>query len=155
MNRSTVVVLLASAVITASEFAVSCSMLFESLASRLSRLSVSVSAGTARRSAAARSLERPATAAPSSLMISVNRSRYGIRITSSSRSAGIVDCVWVTGIVLPGFSTLPLVPGSHSTKYSPISDCGRDWQNASERNEPRPGWVTCTVMSAWHFSRRR
>ncbi len=69
----------------------------------------------------------------------------------ASRSAGIVDCVWVTGIVLPARSTLPLVPGSHSTKYSPISDCGRDWQNASERKDPRPGWLTCTVTSAWHF----
>ncbi len=67
--------LFASAVTTALELAVSALSVFESLPSRLSRLSVSSSAGTARWSAVCRSVERPATAAPSSLMISVNRSR--------------------------------------------------------------------------------
>ncbi len=52
---------------------------------------------------------------------------------SWTRSAGIVDSVWVTGIVLPAGSTrLPGVPGSQSRKYSPISDWGRDWQVAFE-----------------------
>ena len=51
MNRLTCLELLASAVTTESESAVSCWRVCESLASRLSRLSVSVSAGTARRSA--------------------------------------------------------------------------------------------------------
>ncbi len=83
------------------------SSVFESLASRLSRLSVSVSAGTARRSAELRSSERPATAAPSSLMRIVKRWRYGSRITFWSRSAGIVDWVFVTGIVEPLFRILP------------------------------------------------
>jgi len=32
-------------------------------------------------------------------------------MTSWSRSPGIVDWVWVTGIVLPGLSTFPLLPG--------------------------------------------
>src|SRR5947209_1342166 len=65
-----------------------------------------------------------------------------------TRSAGIVDCVWDAGIVLPGFSTLPFVPGSQSTKYSPINDCGRDWQKASWWNCPNPCWLDCTVTSA-------
>ena len=34
-------------------------------------------------------------------------------------------------------------------KYSPISDCGRDWQKASDLNEPKPFCVTCTVTRAW------
>ena len=50
---------------------------------------------------------------------------------SWSRSAGIVDCVWLTGIVAPALSTGPELPGLQSTKYSPISDSGRDWQLAS------------------------
>ena len=130
-NRSTCELLLASAVITLLESCVRFWSVVESLASRWSRLSVSVSAGTARRNAAWRSSDRAAAAAPSSLTISVKRSRYGSRMTSWSRSAGIVDCVWVTGIVLPGLSTGPLlVPGSQSMKYSPISDSGRDWQKA-------------------------
>ena len=49
-----------------------------------------------------------------------------------TRSAGIVDWVWLAGIVDPDGSTLPLLPGWQSMKYSPISDWGRDWQNASE-----------------------
>src|SRR5438270_5461626 len=65
-----------------------------------------------------------------------------------TRSAGIVDCVWLAWIVLPGGSVLPCEPGSQSTKYSPISDCGRDWQNASEWNCPKPFWLACTVTSA-------
>ncbi len=65
-----------------------------------------------------------------------------------SRSNGIVDSVFLRGIVLPGGSTLPFVPGVQSTKYSPISDCGRDWQKASERNWPKPRWVTVTWTSA-------
>ena len=67
---------------------------------------------------------------------------------SSSRSAGIVEEVCVTGIVLPGRNTLPEVPGSQSMKYSPISDCGRDSQNASEWKDPKPPWLTCTVTTA-------
>ena len=62
-------------------------------------------------------------------------------MTSWSRSAGIVDCVWLTGIVLPGLEHRAAAgPGLHSMKYSPISDCGRDWQNASEWNWPKPLW---------------
>src|SRR5258708_10743397 len=65
-----------------------------------------------------------------------------------TRSAGIVDCVCVTGIVLPDCSTLPSVPGWQSMKYSPISDCGRDWQNASEWNWPKPLALAWTVTTA-------
>ncbi len=75
MNRWTWVLLFASAVMTLLESEVSDWSVCESLASRLSRLSVSVSAGTARRSACSRSPERPATVAPSSLMINVRRWR--------------------------------------------------------------------------------
>ena len=93
MKSWTCVELLASAVITELELAVSALSVWESFPSRLSRLSVSSSAGTARWSAVWRSVERPATAAPSSLMINVNRSRCGIRMMSASRSAGIVENV--------------------------------------------------------------
>ena len=75
MNRFTLALLLASAVMTVFESRVRFWSVVESLASRLSRLSVSSSAGTARCRAACRSPERAAAAAPSSLMISVNRSR--------------------------------------------------------------------------------
>jgi hypothetical protein len=125
MKFCTSLLLLASAVTTWLELVVSAFSVAESLASRLSRLSVSVSAGTARCSAACRSPERPATAAPSSLMINVRRWRYGSRMMLLIRSNGIVDTVWVTGIVqttllqsgllLPGVSSWPVDPGSQST----------------------------------------
>ena len=51
---------------------------------------------------------------------------------SLSRSAGIVEKVWVTGIVEPDLRACPLWPGEQSRKYSPISDWGRDSQKASE-----------------------
>ena len=50
--------------------------------------------------------------------------------------------------VAPLASGLPYCPGWQSTKYSPISDCGRDWQDASERNVPKPLVLTCTVTTA-------
>ena len=81
-------------------------------------------------------------------MISVNRSRWGIRMMSASRSAGIVENVCEAVSVAPDGSALPYWPGWQSTKYSPISDCGRDWHEASERNAPNPLLVTCTVTSA-------
>ena len=81
-------------------------------------------------------------------MISVNRSRSGIRMMSASRSAGIVENVCDALSVLPEASALPYWPGWQSTKYSPISDCGRDWHDASERNAPNPFVVTWTVTSA-------
>ena len=56
--------------------------------------------------------------------------------------------MWLTGIVDPGLSDLPYWPGWQSMKYSPISDCGRDWQNASDLNVPKPFCVTCTVTRA-------
>jgi len=59
-----------------------------------------------------------------------------------TRSAGIVDAVWLTAIRLPGLSLVAARPGWQSTKYSPISDCGRDWQKTSDLNEPKPFWVT-------------
>ena len=49
----------------------------------------------------------------------------------------------------PDFSGLPCWPGWQSTKYSPISDWGRDWQVASERNAPNPLALACTVTTAW------
>ena len=59
-----------------------------------------------------------------------------------------MDSVWLTGIVDPALSVLPYCPGWQSTKYSPISDCGRDWQKASDLKVPKPFCVTCTVTSA-------
>src|SRR5882757_11573617 len=67
---------------------------------------------------------------------------------SWTRSAGIVDWVCEAGIVLPGLRTVPVVPGSQSTKYSPISDCGRDWQKASLRNCPNPRVLAWTPTIA-------
>src|SRR5947209_16612462 len=65
-----------------------------------------------------------------------------------TRSAGIVDWVWLAWIVLPGGRTGPLLPGSQPTKYSPISDWGRDWQNTSVWNWPKPFWLMLTVSTA-------
>ncbi len=75
MKRLTWALLLARAVMTLSESRVRFWSVVESLPSSESRLSVWVSAGTARRSAACRSPERAAAAAPSSLTISVKRWR--------------------------------------------------------------------------------
>ena len=75
MKRLTWVLLFASAVITVLESRVRFCNVVESLASRLSRLSVSDRAGTARCNAACRSPERAAAAAPSSLTISEKRWR--------------------------------------------------------------------------------
>ena len=40
------------------------------------------------------------------------------------------------------------VPGRQSTKYSPISDCGRVSQNASVRSEPKPALSIAMSTSA-------
>ena len=74
-NRCTCLLLLASAVITEFALPLRSRIVVASLASSASRLSVSASAGSARRSATCRSSEREATAAPSSLMIRLKRSR--------------------------------------------------------------------------------
>src|SRR5207248_2866716 len=42
----------------------------------------------------------------------------------------------------------PVWPGVQSMKYSPIRDCGRDWQKASEWKAPKPVVETCTVTTA-------
>ena len=110
MKSCTSLELLASAVTTVFELAVSAFRVCESLARRLSRLSVSSRAGTARWRAVWRSVERPATAAPSSLMISVNRSRWGIRMMSASRSAGIVEKVCDAVSVAAGLERLAVLP---------------------------------------------
>ncbi len=77
-----------------------------------------------------------------------SRSRYGRRMMLLIRSIGIVDAVCSTGIVAPGFSRCSAVPGRQSTKYSPISDCGRVSQKASVRSEPKPFWVIAKSTSA-------
>src|SRR5436305_1819478 len=61
----------------------------------------------------------------------------------------MVDWVWLIGIRLFGLSVGPEVPGLQLMKYSPISDCGRDWQNASLWKDPKPVSVILNVMSAW------
>jgi hypothetical protein len=74
-NRCTCLLLLASAVMTVFALAFRSRIVVASPASNASRLSASASAGSARLSADCRSSERNATAAPSSLMIRLNRSR--------------------------------------------------------------------------------
>ena len=64
------------------------------------------------------------------------------------RSTGMVDAVRSTGIVAPRASVRADVPGRQSTKYSPISDCGRDSQKASSRSEPKPLRVISMSTSA-------
>ena len=54
----------------------------------------------------------------------------------------------LTGITAPGLSTCLAVPGRQSTKYSPISDCGRDSQKLSLRSEPKPSLSILKPMSA-------
>src|SRR5436305_9705482 len=63
----------------------------------------------------------------------------------------MVDWVWLIGIRLFGLSVGPEVPGLQLMKYSPISDCGRDWQNASLWKDPKPVSVILNVMSAWQL----
>ncbi len=70
-------------------------------------------------------------------------------MTFWTRSAGIVDCVWETGIVPPGLITGPELPGLQSMKYSPISDSGRESQVASVWNWPKPALLIWTVTTAW------
>ena len=45
-----------------------------------------------------------------------------------TRSAGMVEAVWLTGSVAPDLSLVAAWPGWQSRKYSPISDCGLDSQ---------------------------
>ena len=59
----------------------------------------------------------------------------------------------MTGISAPGLSSAAAVPGWQSTKYSPISDCGRAWQVTSVRIDPKPVLVISISTSArWDFS---
>src|SRR5919201_902065 len=48
----------------------------------------------------------------------------------------------------PGLSSCLAVPGWQSTKYSPISDCGRDSQKTSVRSEPKPSLSILKPTSA-------
>ena len=69
---------------------------------------------------------------------------------SWTRSIGIDEEVCSTGIVpepsVGSFSSE--LPGWQSTKYSPISDCGRISQLASLRKSSRPGSVILAVTTA-------
>src|SRR5436190_15649432 len=69
----------------------------------------------------------------------------------------MVDWVWLTGIHpveqreefgLLDLSTGPEFPGSQLMKYSPMSDCGRDSQNAFLWKDPNPVLVILNVISA-------
>ena len=60
----------------------------------------------------------------------------------------MVDAVCSTGIVAPVRRRSESVPGRQSTKYSPISDCGRVSQNASVRSEPKPALSIVKSISA-------
>ena len=55
-----------------------------------------------------------------------------------TRSAGPSTRCARPGSSPPGFEPLLGVPGWQSTKYSPISDCGRASQHASLRRAPKP-----------------
>ena len=57
-------------------------------------------------------------------------------MVSWTRSSGICDVVCETGTVPPEGSTVPVLPGWQSTKYSPISDCWRTSQAASRCSVP-------------------
>ena len=59
-----------------------------------------------------------------------------------TRSAGIVDCVWVTGIVLPGGEHLAVVPG---VAVDEVLADQRLRPRLAERvgvEGPKPFWVT-------------
>ena len=65
-----------------------------------------------------------------------------------TRSSGIVELVCSTGTRPPSGSLRSEVPGWQSTKYSPISDCGRISQEASSRRSAKPGSVTSASTTA-------
>ena len=67
---------------------------------------------------------------------------------SFTRSIAIVELVCSTGTRPPSGSRSSDAPGWQSTKYSPISDCGRISQRASLRRSARPGSVTFASTSA-------
>ena len=60
----------------------------------------------------------------------------------------MVDSVCSTGIRPPSPSRRSDSPGWQSTKYSPISDCGRISQCASLRRVAKPGSVTLALTTA-------
>ena len=80
-----------------------------------STLSVSRRPGCALCSSSEMSCGRPARPVPSSAMISRSLSRYGSRITSPTRSAGIVEVVCFADSVAPLFSRCGVFPGWQST----------------------------------------
>ena len=116
---------------------------------RIFRTSViSLSAGSARRMTAERSLPRPATPIPRSERMIDRRSRSGSRMMLPIRSRSTALPLFSTGSrYWPspspssicssfGASSAPAARtwvGSHSTNRSPISDCGRTMQLASLR----------------------
>ena len=138
----------ASGASTVSELTASCSSTVFWLARISSTLSVSRSAGFARRMTSLRSRPRPATAVPNSFRISDSRSRSGARIVLPIRSMSTVWDVFSTGSRYspsPGPSSITSSSGGgselaertwvglHSTKRSPIRFCGRTMQLASRR----------------------
>ena len=108
----------------------------------------SLSAGLARRITSLRSSPRPARPMPSSLTMIERRWRYGSCSVLLSRSRSTERSVFSTGSSRwpspgpssitrssPGASspTARCCVGSHSTNFSPISDCGRTMHFASAR----------------------
>ena len=81
-------------------------------------------------------------------MMSRKRSRKGRRMMLLTRSMGIVELVCSTGTRPPSGSLRSEAPGWQSTKYSPISDCGRISQRASSRRSAKPGSVTSAFTTA-------
>ena len=138
----------ASGAMIVSESTASCSSWSFWRARILRTSSTSLSAGFARRITALRSSPRPARPTPSSLRMIEKRSRYGSRMMLLIRSRSTARLVFCTGSrrsPCPGPSSISSssggssspVPsvrvGVHSTKRSPISDCGRTSHSASRR----------------------
>jgi hypothetical protein len=149
-KRPTSVLLFASAVMTVSAFLVRSASTWFWRARMESSLSVSRIAGTPRRIATLRSLPRAASPVPNSLRMIRRRSRWGRRRMLLTTSGEIVDWVWLTGIVEPGFSRCGLLPGWQSMKYSPISDWGRLSHCTSVRSSLKSDvWATSNWTSAF------
>ena len=122
----------ASAVMTVLALTFRLLIVWASLASSASRLSVSASAGSAPFEGGleilrARGHGRPQLVDDQAQALLVGQAQDVLNQVGRDRRLGVAG-----RIVAPDGSTLPLLPGWQSTKYSPISDWGRDWQKASE-----------------------
>ena len=130
----------------------------------LMTLSVSRSAGSARRMAEFSACPLPARPVPNSLRRIEKRSRNGRRMMLLSRSRSTVCWVLVTGSRCWPAPSWPFGTtfsgggtgspgargwvGEHSTYFSPISDCGRMRHDASERKSVKPALSISRTIAA-------